>query len=223
MSKMILYHGSVKIIEKPVFGKGNKYNDYGLGFYCTENVDLAKEWSCAENINGYANCYELETDNLKILNLTQYTILHWMSVLVKYRSFYISSPIMKKGKEWLSDNFLIDVNKYDVIIGYRADDSYFSFARAFLNNEISLKQLSYAMRLGKLGEQIVLKSKKSFNRIKFLNYQIADNSVYYARKSDRDIKARNDFQKELEQDDINGLFMRDILKEKIKENDTRLQ
>ena len=21
-----------------------KYNDYGLGFYCTEDIDMAKEW-----------------------------------------------------------------------------------------------------------------------------------------------------------------------------------
>ena len=31
-----IYHGSDKIIEKPLFGHGKTYNDYGLGFYCTE-------------------------------------------------------------------------------------------------------------------------------------------------------------------------------------------
>lgn len=64
----------------------------------------------------------------------------------------------------MKDNFLIDITGYDVIIGYRADDSYFSFARAFINNEISLTQLSYAMKLGKLGEQIVLKVQKHLKR-----------------------------------------------------------
>ena len=38
---MIIYHGSEKIIEKPVFGKGNLRNDYGKGFYCTESEELA--------------------------------------------------------------------------------------------------------------------------------------------------------------------------------------
>lgn len=42
--KKILYHGSEKIIEKPVYGFGKAYNDYGLGFYCTEELDMAKEW-----------------------------------------------------------------------------------------------------------------------------------------------------------------------------------
>jgi hypothetical protein len=36
-----LFHGSDHIIEKPVFGEGKSYNDYGRGFYCTEHVELA--------------------------------------------------------------------------------------------------------------------------------------------------------------------------------------
>ena len=42
----IIYHGSQQIIETPKFGIGRKYNDYGQGFYCTENIELAKEWAC---------------------------------------------------------------------------------------------------------------------------------------------------------------------------------
>ena len=37
-----LYHGSSKIIKAPMFGVGKRYNDYGLGFYCTESLDMAK-------------------------------------------------------------------------------------------------------------------------------------------------------------------------------------
>lgn len=40
---LIIYHGSGEIIEKPQFGYGNPKNDYGLGFYCTEDIELAKE------------------------------------------------------------------------------------------------------------------------------------------------------------------------------------
>ncbi len=219
MNKLILYHGSAQIVEKPIFGKGNKYNDYGLGFYCTENLDLAKEWACSENVNGYANQYEIDIDNLKILKLSEYHILYWLTILITNREFSIRTPIMKRSKEYLSKKFMIDISKYDIIIGYRADDSYFSFARSFLNNEISIKQLSYAMKLGKLGEQTVLKSKEAFNKIKFINYTEADNSVYYARKKERDTDARRAFQKELEYDDINGIFIRDIIREDMNESD----
>ena len=44
MSKLTVYHGSPVIIEKPQFGVGNPNNDYGLGFYCTETLALAKEF-----------------------------------------------------------------------------------------------------------------------------------------------------------------------------------
>ena len=52
MSKLTVYHGSPVIIEKPQFGVGNPNNDYGLGFYCTETLDLAKEWACSAETDG---------------------------------------------------------------------------------------------------------------------------------------------------------------------------
>ena len=66
---MILYHGSDHIIEKPVFGEGKSYNDYGRGFYCTEHVELAKEWACATGGDGYANRYQLEMGGLSVIGL----------------------------------------------------------------------------------------------------------------------------------------------------------
>ena len=44
----------------------------------------------------------------------------------------------------------------------------------FLNNTISVNQLSQAMKLGELGEQVVLKSENAFAQIRFLGYEIAD-------------------------------------------------
>lgn len=225
MSKIILYHGSAEKIEKPVFGKGKVYNDYGLGFYCTQHIELAKEWSCNEGVDGFSNKYELDTADLKILNLSskEYNILHWLSLLINNRKFRLLTPTMRRGTEWLKEHFLIDISEYDLIIGYRADDSYFSFARAFINNEISLNQLKYAMSLGKLGEQYVLKTEKAFARIKFESAEYADNAIYYARRKKRDDDARSAYFSELEKDDINGIFMRDIIREEMTSNDVRLQ
>lgn len=225
MSKLVLYHGSPEIIEKPIYGKGKTYNDYGQGFYCTENLELAKEWACTEGIDGYANQYEIETNDLKILNLSsgEYTMLHWLALLMTYRKIRLSTPVMKRGAEWLKEHFFLDIDEYDVIIGYRADDSYFSFARAFVNNEISLEQLSRAMRLGKLGEQLVLKTPKAFDTIKFVSYQVADNTIYYAKRKARDDGARTAYFEELEKEDINGIYMRDMIRGEVKVDDPRLR
>lgn len=124
--------------------------------------------------------------------------------------------------EWLRKHFLLDISDYDVIIGYRADDSYFSFARAFVNNEISLEQLSYAMRLGKLGEQIVLKSSRVFSKIEFLGYHIAASAEYYVKRKNRDEEARNAFFKELEREDMEGIYIRDLLRGEVSIYDLRL-
>ena len=78
-NEIIIYHGSQKIIKTPVFGDGNPRNDYGLGFYCTENLDLAKEWACTEENSGYANKYNFDMTGLTVLNLSseKYNILNW--------------------------------------------------------------------------------------------------------------------------------------------------
>lgn len=225
MNKIALYHGSNEIIEKPLFGKGKAYNDYGQGFYCTEHIELAKEWSCNEGVDGFANKYELDITGLKILNLSaeEYTILHWLALLIENRRFRVSTPVMRRGVQWLKEQFLIDINEYDLMIGYRADDSYFSFARAFISNEISLSQLKYAMRLGKLGEQYVLKTEKAFNQMEFISAELADNTIYYARRKMRDDEARNAFFEELEKEDIDGIYMRDLIREEMTSNDVRLR
>lgn len=225
MGKVTLYHGSEAIIQKPEFGKGKTYNDYGVGFYCTEHIELAKEWACTESADGYVNQYSIDMNALKVLNLSSdaYNILHWLALLMNNRKFRISTPVMKRGAEWLEENFLPDISEYDIIIGYRADDSYFSFARAFINNEISLAQLSYAMRLGKLGEQIVLKSKRAFDTVQFESYIAVDHTEYYAKRKIRDSEARVSYREELERDDIDGLYMRDIIKEEVKADDPRLR
>ena len=130
---------------------------------------------------------------------------------------------MKRGADWLKEYFLIDLTPYDAVIGYRADDSYFSFARAFINNEISLTQLAYSMRLGRLGEQFVLKSPMAFEKIKFVSYEFADNTEYYAKRKTRNEEAKTAFRAELERDDLDGLFMRDIIREEVQPNDSRLR
>ncbi len=221
MNKLTIFHGSTNIIEKPIFGKGKPYNDYGLGFYCTENKDLAREWACLEGIDGFNNEYEICASNLNILNLCdqKYSILHWLTMLVENRKFRVSTPIMKKGIEWLIKNYHLDIDSYDVIVGYRADDSYFSFARDFLTNQITLTQLSYAMKLGKLGIQFVLKSKKAFDNIKFIEYEPVDSSTYYVKRRTRDEKARNDYHRILEENDENGVMIRDLISGKVNKND----
>ena len=123
--------------------------------------------------------------------------------------------------EYLIDNFGVNVNAYDLIIGYRADDSYFDFAASFLNNGISVQQLANAMRLGKLGEQIVIKSKYAFSLLHYDGFSIAEKEKYYVRR-----KARNDEADQLYSDileeETDGLYILDIIRGGIQNDDPRI-
>ena len=225
-NKITVYHGSPKIIEKPVFGVGNPQNDYGLGFYCTESLELAKEWACSVETDGFANQYTLDLKDLSVLSLTggEYNILNWLFVLLENRKFRIGGDIAKQAKEYIFDNFAIDYKSYDIIKGYRADDSYFAFANAFLNNTISLSQLEKAMVLGKLGEQIVLMSEKAFDSIGFVDAIVAPKEIYLPWKLARDTGAREDFQKEKGRGSVlTEKYILDIIREGWKNDDGRLQ
>ena len=224
MSRLItIYHGSRQIVEVPAFGLGRKNNDFGLGFYCTESNDLAKEWAVSSLSDGFSNRYTLDTEYLNILNLNgpDYTILNWIAVLVEHRLFSIKTPVARRAKQYLIERFGINVNAYDLIIGYRADDSYFDFAEAFLNNAITVEQLARAMRLGKLGEQIVLKSQFAFSKIKYEGFEPAQKEQFYVLRKARDDEANQTYLDILEEEG-DGLYIQDILRGGISNDDPRI-
>ena len=140
-----------------------------------------------------------------------------------HRTYWQRGSIAEDAKAYIKTHFLLDVSPYDVIIGYRADDSYFSFAQDFVAGVISLEKLSEAMRLGKLGEQIVLKSEKAFEQIKYVRSEIVDREIYYVRKNEREREARKEYRmSKLQKDTINQLYMIDIMREGMENDDVRL-
>ncbi len=224
MDKLItIYHGSKQIVEEPVFGEGKKNNDFGLGFYCTESDELAKEWAVSSLNDGFSNKYTLDTEYLNILNLNspEYTILNWIALLIEHRLFAIKTPVARRAKQYLIDNFSINVNAYDLITGYRADDSYFDYAEAFINNGITVEQLARAMKLGKLGEQIVLKSKFAFSKINFEGFDVAQKDTYYVLRKSRDDDA-NKMYLEMLEEESDGLYIQDIIRGGITNDDPRI-
>lgn len=222
---MFVYHGSDHILEVPKYNGSKRTNDYGYGFYTTEDIELAKEWACVDHRDGFANAYELNLDGLKILRLNspEYHILNWLAILTRYRSYWQNGSIAEEAKNYLQEHFFVDLSLYDIIIGYRADDSYFTFAQDFVAGTISLRKLSEAMRLGRLGEQIVLKSRTAFERIRFVSAERAAADSYYEKKILRDRDARREYRSIRQSSDgINELYMIDIMREGIENGDPRL-
>jgi len=222
----VLYHGSAERVDCPRFGFGRRNNDYGLGFYCTEDIELAKEWAVGKDHDGWANVYEIDDSELRILNLNdrKYTILHWLAILLENRQFETEYGLASEAKDYLLANFKAPYKTADVIIGSRADDSYFSFAQDFLSGSISYSQLTAAMRLGKLGNQYVLKSRKAFRQIEYVESLAALREDHLARKEARDQLARRQYLDELRKRRKPGDLRIDrIIDERITGDDERLR
>lgn len=231
MSVIQLLHGTDHIIEVPDIHIGNPHNDYGMGFYCTRVDEMAREWACKKNTDGFVNSYDFDTEGLKVLNLLDgtHTVLNWMALLLQFRTFKLDSEVAVDARDYLIDYYFdyysIDLTGYDVVIGYRADDSYFQYAESFVSNTLPLRSLNKALKLGKLGEQTVVISQKGFDRLHFVNAYPVSKSVYYPKFLDRDIKARDTYRKEIKKsksyrDDI---FVLDILREEMAGDDPRIQ
>lgn len=224
--KKTIYHGSEHLIETPVFGLGKRYNDYGLGFYCTEIENMAKEWAVGRRKDGYANKYEIDCSGLEIFNLNEdsYCMLHWLTILLQNREFEISSPLALEAKEYLMNHFRIDYEDADIITGYRADDSYFSFAQDFLNGTISYRQLCNAMKLGNLGQQIVIKSRRAFERLVFCGAEPVFAEEWYTKRSQRDKDARREYlDLERYRRKPGDLYVIQIIDERMEADDVRLR
>lgn len=223
---MIIYHGSEYRLEKPVFGRGKVHNDYGRGFYCTESESMACEWAIDYNRDGYCNKYSANCDGLSILRLNdeKYSILHWITILLENRTFDLQTDFAAEAVEYLKANFSLPYKEADIIIGYRADDSYFSYASDFVNNILSLQTLAIAMKLGNLGEQIVFKSEKAFSRISFLEASEAKYVDWYGVKAQREQTARKNYQKLRSESWKKGnIYMMALLEQEVKPDDERLR
>lgn len=80
------------------------------------------------------------------------------------------------------------------------------------------------MHLGKLGEQFVLKSKRSFERIRFTGCEIAESEEWYAKKMLRDRTARREyFSVERNRREKGDIYITQIMDEEMKPDDLRLR
>lgn len=165
-----IYHGNKKESLIPEFGLGSPDNDYGRGFYTTPSIELAKEWAWGiytAGDKGYVHTFELNIESLNILNLTELDSIHWIAELIYNRKLNVQEKeVVQDNIKTLLDKYKLDTGKFDIIIGYRANDSYFAYAEAFVSGTIYKDTLEKALRTGELGIQVFIKSEKAFHSLK---------------------------------------------------------
>ncbi len=193
MGKIILYHGSPNKVVVPQFGFGEGKHDYGKGFYLTENIELAKEWAVCrpDETNGWVHKYELETDDLKILDFQEHNILSWLAELMKHRDASDSRRYKVLSKKFIAE-YGIDTSEYDVIKGWRANASYFYIAKEFVRDNIDIEILEELLSLSGLGIQYCIKSELAYSKLTEVDDGpiSVDYSEFNEKYNERDIIAR---------------------------------
>jgi len=193
MGKIILYHGSPNKVVVPQFGFGEGKHDYGKGFYLTENIELAKEWAVCrpDEMNGWVHKYELETNDLKILDFQEHNILSWLAELMKHRDASDSRRYKVLSKKFIAE-YGIDTSEYDVIKGWRANASYFYIAKEFVRDNIDIEILEELLSLGGLGIQYCIKSELAYSKLTEIEDGLisVDYSEFNEKYNERDVIAR---------------------------------
>ena len=198
MGKITLFHGTSEKIVMPTYGLGEKKHDYGMGFYLTGNIDLAKEWAvCKPNVmNGWVHQYELDTDDLKILDFQEKDVLSWLAELMKHRDAADSKRYRMLSKIFI-DKYGIDTSGYDVIKGWRANASYFYIAKEFVRDNIDMDILEELLSLGGLGIQYCIKSERAYAQLHEMEEDMISvpYSEFNEQYNQRDIEARDNMRK----------------------------
>ena len=160
------------------------------------------EWACNRpGRDGFCNAYELDAAELAVVDLDEDPngVLAWLAVLMEHRVFDMEWNVAQT-KDRFIERYRVDLSGADVVCGYRADDSYFSIARAFVMGVITDKQAADALRFGDLGRQVMIRSQRAFDALTFHGAEHAAASVWYPRWVSRDAAARRSFRQMREAD-----------------------
>lgn len=170
MVKMVkrLYHGSPNAAVKPEYGLGDVRHDFGKGFYLTDSPELAKEWSVyrPKSQDGWVHAFDLELNGLKVLDFRQADkVFAWVAELMKHRDADESAAYRRRAPSFIK-KFGIDTESCDVLVGWRADASYFYIVKAFVRGEVDADCLPDLLKLGGFGVQYVVKSQAAYAQLR---------------------------------------------------------
>lgn len=203
MEKVILFHGTPNKIVVPTYGYGDEKHDYGKGFYLTENFELAKEWAVCrpDDSNGWVHKYELNIEDLKILDFQEKDVLSWLAELMKHRDASDSKRYRILAKQFI-EKYGIDTEEYDIIKGWRADASYFYIAKEFVRDNVDIHILEELLSLGGLGIQYCIKSELAYSRLCEIKNELyfVDYDEFNEKYNFRDVTAREKMRDLIESD-----------------------
>ena len=151
---MILYHGSLEIVEHPQILQANRPLDFGTGFYTTTNLQQARRWVKLrmEQNNakvGYINIYEytpkksLHTRRFRSANEAWVDFVHANRTIQNYK------------------------HDYDIVTGPVANDNVYLSFNLYESGIISKRELIRRLKTYKLADQLLFPTEQSLATLKY--------------------------------------------------------
>ena len=147
---MIIYHGSLELVEKPEIRKSNRLLDYGSGFYTTTSVEQAEAWvrrrmSEKKVSSGYINVYKYSNEqNSDIKTLIFDTPSEeWLDFVMKNRTIRDFQ------------------HNYDIVYGPVANDRVYAAFALYEGGLIDKQMLIAELKTYKLVDQFLFHSERA--------------------------------------------------------------
>ena len=153
---MILYHGSIDIVENPEIRIPSRTLDYGSGFYTTTSFRQAEDWVRrklnANTLVGYVNVYEFDETLMNSLNamLFEYPTEEWVDFVMNNRT----------NKDFYHD--------FDIVYGPVANDKVYAAFALYEGGIIDKQNLISELKAYKLVDQYLFHTDKAVKTLKFI-------------------------------------------------------
>ena len=153
---MILYHGSIDIVENPEIRIPSRTLDYGSGFYTTTSFRQAEDWVRrklnANTLVGYVNVYEFDETLMNSLNamLFESPTEEWLDFVMNNRT----------NKDFYHD--------FDIVYGPVANDKVYAAFALYEGGIIDKQNLISELKAYKLVDQYLFHTDKAVKTMKFI-------------------------------------------------------
>lgn len=154
---MLIYHGSATEVLIPDISRSRVNIDFGIGFYTSKDIEIAKRWACKRN-EAIVNIYEINIEDFKVkqLNVDE----EWL--------YYVTNNIRGNIGEVSILSDILDKEKYDIIIGPTVDDKLIDIVDSFFDEKISEKQAIEIINKIDYTWKLVIKNQLVIEHIKFI-------------------------------------------------------
>lgn len=151
---MILYHGSLKIVEQPRICEANRPLDFGTGFYTTTSLQQARRWVKLRMEQNNA-----KVGYIKIYEYTPKKDLHTR----RFRS---------ANEAWVdfvhANRTVQDYNHdYDIVTGPVANDNVYLSFNLYESGIITKRELIRRLKTYKLVDQLLFHTEQSLATLKY--------------------------------------------------------